>query len=100
MQPTEGAGAPGEVIDLAEAGPVVACGDGAVVLTQVQPAGKPEDGEAAAPVTATCSKVAVPSVALWLVRARPTYTVADNAIVSLPTIVQPMPSDERNALTV
>lgn len=34
-------GAPGEIVTEAPAGPVVACGEGAVVLTQVQPAGKP-----------------------------------------------------------
>lgn len=32
--------APGEVVALADAGPIVATGDGAVVLTEVQPAGK------------------------------------------------------------
>ena len=34
-------GRPGEVVELHESGPVVACGSGALVLTQVQPAGKP-----------------------------------------------------------
>ena len=43
----ETTGTPGEVVDLAEAGPVVACGDHGLVLTQVQPAGKPRmDGSA------------------------------------------------------
>ena len=35
------AGAPGTVAALSEDGPVVACGEGAVALTDVQPAGKP-----------------------------------------------------------
>jgi methionyl-tRNA formyltransferase len=40
--PAPAAGAPpGEVVHLAEAGPVVACGDGALCLTEVQPAGRP-----------------------------------------------------------
>ena len=40
-------GPPGEVVDLTDAGPVVACGEHALVLTQVQPAGKPRmDGTA------------------------------------------------------
>lgn len=34
-------GAPGEVVDTAAAGPVVACGEGAVVLHELQPAGRP-----------------------------------------------------------
>ena len=43
----DAAGSAGEVIDLADGGPVVACGEGALVLTQVQPAGKPRmDGAA------------------------------------------------------
>ncbi|HWH33665.1 MAG TPA: methionyl-tRNA formyltransferase [Egibacteraceae bacterium] len=33
--------APGEVVAVDEDGPVVACGDGALLLTEVQPAGKP-----------------------------------------------------------
>ena len=35
------AGPPGQVLAVSESGPVVACGNGAVVLTEVQPAGKP-----------------------------------------------------------
>ena len=38
---TDRTGAPGEVVDNRDGGPVVACGQGAVVLTEVQPAGKP-----------------------------------------------------------
>lgn len=34
-------GAPGEVVAAGEEGPIVVCGDGALELTQVQPAGKP-----------------------------------------------------------
>lgn len=37
---TEGEGAPGEVLRLEAEGPVVACGEGAVLLTEVKPAGK------------------------------------------------------------
>jgi methionyl-tRNA formyltransferase len=36
----EGAGAPGEVVRVEAEGPVVATGEGAVLLTEVQPAGK------------------------------------------------------------
>ncbi len=40
-------GPPGRVVDTADDGPVVGCGDGAVVLTEVQPAGKARmDGRA------------------------------------------------------
>lgn len=38
---TEGEGEPGTVLDRADDGPVVACGEGAVRLLEVQPAGKP-----------------------------------------------------------
>jgi methionyl-tRNA formyltransferase len=47
VTPVAVAGTAGEIVDLADGGPVVACGDGALVLTQVQPAGKPRmDGAA------------------------------------------------------
>ncbi|MCC5850936.1 MAG: methionyl-tRNA formyltransferase [Verrucomicrobia bacterium] len=36
----EGGGAPGEVLDVGTDGPLIACGDGALRLTQVQPPGK------------------------------------------------------------
>jgi methionyl-tRNA formyltransferase len=41
VRPVEGTGEPGAVIRIDAEGPVVACGQGAVVLTEVQPAGKP-----------------------------------------------------------
>jgi methionyl-tRNA formyltransferase len=41
VRPVAGAGAPGQVVGVDEAGPVVACGRGAVRLVEVQPAGKP-----------------------------------------------------------
>ncbi len=41
------AGTPGEVVDVDADGPVVACGSGALVLAQVQPAGKPRMAGAA-----------------------------------------------------
>jgi methionyl-tRNA formyltransferase len=41
VRPVEGTGQPGMVIRLDAGGPVVACGQGAAVLEEVQPAGKP-----------------------------------------------------------
>jgi methionyl-tRNA formyltransferase len=38
--PTDGQGESGRVVDVTKRGPVVACGDGAVLLTSLQPAGK------------------------------------------------------------
>ncbi len=39
-QPDNGSRNPGEIIEIMPAGPVVACGDGALLLTELQPAGK------------------------------------------------------------
>lgn len=41
VRPVAGRGEPGAVLGVDEAGPVVACGSGAVRLDEVQPAGKP-----------------------------------------------------------
>jgi methionyl-tRNA formyltransferase len=43
-RPAEGKGRPGAVLRLGERGPIVACGDGAVELLEVQPEGKPRCG--------------------------------------------------------
>jgi methionyl-tRNA formyltransferase len=41
VRPVAGGGAPGRVVAVADGGPVVGCGAGAVELLEVQPAGKP-----------------------------------------------------------
>lgn len=38
--PAEGGGVPGAILELGKRGPVIACGDGAVQVTRVKPAGK------------------------------------------------------------